>query len=178
MYSSSYYGSSYPKRQFWTQLKPPDEAHGELAELRGYVTLTTAERMDEVAFENPLAAQQVKRMAGDTEITLVSFTEERGYYTAVFAVPIPTSSDPRGGNTSSSIQARREFILVDDAKQQHRPQDFSSMGTYRSSYRTYQVNIRFGDLPPGRKPAALLCRYPASQRELDIGFEFKNLPLP
>ncbi|MBM4087501.1 MAG: hypothetical protein FJ272_22125 [Planctomycetes bacterium] len=174
---SSYYGGL--KRSYMAYLKPPEAAGGELAELRGFVTLTVCERMDEVRFENPTRADNEKRKTGEAEITLYSLSREGDHYTALVGLPASLPGQRSGSGQYTTQMSGAELILVDDAGQQHRSQGVYSTSSSTSAYRqSVRMGMRFPELPAGRKPVALIYRYPAATRDVDVGFEFKNLPLP
>ncbi|MBM4046443.1 MAG: hypothetical protein FJ279_15140 [Planctomycetes bacterium] len=161
-------------QQYYIQLNPPEAAGGHLAELKGYVTLNVAELTGEIRFENPLRATNEKRAAGEAEVTLVSFTPRDGGFNAVLTFARKSSEERQPGLRASSPLSGGELVLLDDAGRTHSPQGES----WTREGSSHRMGLQFAELPEGRTPAALVFRFPASPREVDVEFEFKNVPLP
>lgn len=158
------------------QLQPPAEA-GQRIALRGSLRFVVQTRVETGRVENPLAAKNVETIVAGRRFVLKEMVRKGEMYTA----KISAQRSNANVNEFSGQGAPVQFRLLDA---QGTP--MSRSGTPRMISGTpelAEIEVQFQqpaaqDGQPTADPACLVWDIPIDSREVEVPFEFKDLPMP
>jgi hypothetical protein len=156
----------------WTVNMPlhyPEEAGQRIARLRGSIAVRVQTDYDRIEFENVSSARDVRRVLGDREFGLQELTRpSETEYRVMVVAPGPVRE-------ANDLVRRSRARLLDER------------GRETPLVRGWPTTSRDGQ-PAGRftfarrddmgEPAKLVLEIPVATRDININFEFTDLPLP
>jgi hypothetical protein len=169
-----------PYSPFWfahCQLAPPLESGVRLARLRGFMRFVVQTRVETGQIDNPLAARNAQATVAGRRFILQSLTQKGDAYIA----RITAQRAGANNNEFSGVNAPIQFQLLDE---QGVPLGRQGLPQMRGATpEQVEIEVQFqrmslADGPSPGEPARLIWDVPVDSREIEVAFEFKDLPLP